>query len=169
MINKIIRNYKDLPKNTGKIIIKKTDSRKLTNKNNSIDLVISSPPYFNTLDYIGSHRLRLAICGYFEKEKLLKLKKKTIQHKKTYLDEMETVICEIRRVLKNKGICCFVVGDHFQNNSTINTSEKLIDIFTKYKFVLIDSIEDTIPINKSVQKRTTNIKSERIIILKKNG
>lgn len=169
LIDKIIRNYKDIPEKTGKMIIKKHDSRKLPNKDNSIDAVISSPPYFNTLDYVGSHRLRLAICGYFEQDKLLKLKKETIQHKATYLEEMDKIISELHRVIRKDGICCFVVGDHFETKKVINTSEKLIDIFEKYNFKLLDNIEDTIPVNKSVQKRTEKVKSERIIILKKNG
>jgi len=169
LINKIIRNYKDIPKKSGKMVIKKIDSRKLPNKNNSIDVVISSPPYFNTLDYVNSHRLRLAICGYFEQDKLLKLKKQTIQHKATYLEEMDKIISEIHRVIKKNGICCFVVGDHFETNKIINTSEKLIEIFDKYNFKLLGSIEDKIPVNKSVQKTTEKIKSERIIILKKHG
>jgi hypothetical protein len=62
-----------------------------------------------------------------------------------------------------------VVGYHFETKKVINTSEKLIDIFEKYNFKLLDNIEDTIPVNKSVQKRTKKVKSERIIILKKNG
>jgi DNA modification methylase len=135
-----------------------------------IDAVISSPPYFNTLDYVNSHRLRLAICGHYEQEVTKDLKKSLIQHKLTYLGEMEKVIQEMHRVLKPAGTVCFIVGDHFtESKKTINTSEKLVEIFEKKKFKLIENIEDKIPINKSVQKKTQNVKSERIIVLKKYG
>ena len=147
------------------------DARKLNIiADKSIDAIITSPPYLNTLDYVNSHRLRLAICGHYEKEKLSILKKKLIQHKKTYLFEMEKVIFELNRVLKKNALCCLVVGDHFESNGkVINTSQLLLSIFKKFNFDFIDIIEDKIPINKSVQKKTTKIKSDRIFILKKNA
>jgi|TARA_B100002003_G_C14153207_1_gene554907 DNA modification methylase len=170
LISKILRNYRDIKEPQGKMVIKKIDARKLPNKNQSIDAIITSPPYLNTLDYVNSHRLRLAICGHYEKNNLSKLKNKLIQNKKNYLSEMEKVIREIFRVLKNGGICCFVVGDHFEDNGkVINTSRLLLNIFKRYNFDFLDIIEDKIPVNKSVQKKTLKIKSDRIFVLKKNA
>jgi DNA modification methylase len=170
LIDKILRNYQELEYETGTMNIKLQDSRAMPLADKTIDAIISSPPYFNTLDYVNSHRLRLAICGHYEEIVTKDLKQSLIQHKKTYLQEMELVINEMRRVLKPSGLICFVVGDHFtENNKTINTSEKLVEIFEKKKFKLIENIEDKIPINKSVQKKTQNVKSERIIVLKKYG
>ena len=74
LIEKIKRNYKDKIENTGDIKIIQGDSRNLELKNESVDHIISSPPYYNTLDYINSHRLRLAICGvHNEKEKQISI------------------------------------------------------------------------------------------------
>lgn len=170
LIDKILRNYQELEYETGTMNIKLQDSRAMPLADKTIDAIISSPPYFNTLDYVNSHRLRLAICGHYEEVVTKDLKQSLIQHKKTYLQEMELVINEMRRVLKPSGLICFVVGDHFtENKKTINTSEKLVEIFEQKKFKLIENIEDKIPINKSVQKKTQNVKSERIIVLKKYG
>ena len=170
LIEKLLRNYRHFNYETGSMRISMQDSRMMPLENKSIDAVISSPPYFNTLDYVNSHRLRLAICGHYEQEVTKDLKKSLIQHKLTYLEEMEKVIQEMHRVLKPSGIVCLIVGDHFtESKKTINTSEKLVEILEKKKFKLIENIEDKIPINKSVQKTTQNVKSERIIVLKKYG
>ena len=122
------------------------------------------------MDYVNSHRLRLAICGHYENKKLVPLKKQLIQHKKTYLSEMEKVIFQFNRVLKKNSLCCLVVGDHFESSGkVINTSQLLLSIFKKYNFDFIDIIEDKIPVNKSVQKKTLKVKSDRIFVLRKNA
>ena len=137
-------------------------------KDNSIDLVITSPPYYNTLDYVGSNRLRLAIMGFYEKKETDSLKKKIIQSRKTYLTEMSLVINELNRVMKKGSTCCFVVGDLHENKKIHNTSEDIIEIMKNSNFIHIDTINDEIPKNKSVLKTTDQIKKERIILLKKN-
>ncbi len=164
---KIERSLKDFLPNKININIKKADARNIKLCSESVDTVISSPPYFNTLDYISSHRLRLAVMGVYEENKKKRLQQKTIQHYKTYLVEMEKVIKQLHRVLKTNGICTFVVGDHFLPNRVINTSEELLKIFKLNGFKFVDNIKDSIPINKSVQKKTNKIKSERILIVQK--
>ena len=171
LIAKIKRNFEETNFKRGKMKIQKKDARKLKNiSDKSIDAIITSPPYLNTLDYVNSHRLRLAICGHYENKKLVPLKNKLIQHKKTYLSEMEKVIFQFNRVLKKNALCSLVVGDHFESGGKIiNTSQLLLSIFKKYNFDFIDIIEDKIPVNKSVQKKTLKIKSDRIFVLRKNA
>lgn len=113
LIEKVRRSLRDPFPDSMEYEIKKGDARKISIIEESVDVVISSPPYFNTLDYINSHRLRLAIMGVYDEDKKNKLKEKTIQHYKTYLHEMEKVIKQLKIVLKRGGICAFVVGDHF--------------------------------------------------------
>lgn len=168
LVEKIIRNYKDVPQFAGEYNVYKRDSRKMNLKDNSVDLVISSPPYYNTLDYVGSNRLRLAIMGFYEKKETDSLKKKIIQSRKTYLTEMSLVINELNRVMKKGSTCCFVVGDLHENKKIHNTSEDIIEIMKNSNFIHIDTINDEIPKNKSVLKTTDQIKKERIILLKKN-
>jgi tRNA G10 N-methylase Trm11 len=167
LIAKLKRNYKDKVVDSGEMNIIQGDSRRLKLDDESIDHIISSPPYYNTLDYINSHRLRLAICGVYEEEEKQDLKNQTIQRFKDYLEEMEKVIVELQRVLKPGGYCVFVVGDHFKGKEIINTSEELSVIFENHGFKYHGAVPDPIPINKSVQKRTDNVKFERIMILQK--
>ena len=108
----------------------------------------------------------MAICGHYENKKLVPLKNKLIQHKKTYLSEMEKVIFQFNRVLKKNALCCLVVGDHFESGGKIINTSQLLSIFKKYNFDFIDIIEDKIPVNKSVQKNI-EVKSDRIFVLRK--
>jgi len=45
-------------------IVTKGDARLLPFSNNSVDLVITSPPYLNAIDYIRGHKLSLVWMGY---------------------------------------------------------------------------------------------------------
>lgn len=49
----------------GEIKVKKGDARRLTSiKNDSVDSIITSPPYLNALDYMRGHKLSLVWLGY---------------------------------------------------------------------------------------------------------
>jgi 16S rRNA G966 N2-methylase RsmD len=75
LIAKIQRNFEAIDYARGSMKVQMRDARKLNIiADKSIDAIITSPPYLNTLDYVNSHRLRLAICGHYEKEKLSILK-----------------------------------------------------------------------------------------------
>ena len=167
LIAKVKRNLKDGSLEKKLLEIRKCDATKLKLEKNSIDKIVSSPPYFNTLDYINSHRLRLAIMGVHDERDKKNLKKKTIQHFQTYLEDMEKVIIKLNYVLKKGGRCCFVVGDHFTPKKDINTAKELSKIFERNGFKSLFNIKDPIPVNKSIQKKTTKIKYERIIAFEK--
>ena len=168
LIEKVRRNLKDGSLNENLMKIIKKDIRNLNIEPNSIDTIITSPPYFNTLDYINSHRLRLAVMGVYKDKDKKKLSEKTIQNKNSYLEEMEKIIKDLKIVLKPNGICCFVLGDLKNSKEDINTSKLINRIFENNSFEYITTINDTIPINKSIQKRSGTPKVERILIVK-NG
>lgn len=165
LIDKIKRTYKDDFKPEGTMEVVFGDARKLQVASDSIDAIISSPPYFDTLDYINSSRLRLAICGYYDEEEKKNIKNSLIQQYDSYLEGMEKCISEFKRVLKKNGRCIIVVGDVFKKKKIINTAEQLKPIFEKYGFKCHAIIPDGIPVNKSVQKTTSEQKFDRIMIL----
>jgi hypothetical protein len=49
-------------------IIKEADARRMSIRAGSVDLVITSPPYLNAIDYLRGHRLSLIWLGYQLKE-----------------------------------------------------------------------------------------------------
>lgn len=167
LIQKIKRTHSDDYCQKGDMKAILGDARALEVEDNSVDHIISSPPYFDTLDYINSSRLRLAICGYYDEGEKKDLKDQLIQKYDSYLNEMDTCIREFYRVLKENGYCIIIVGDVFKGKRTINTAEELKPMFERNGFVCHSIIADGIPVNKSVQKKTTNQKSDRIMILTK--
>lgn len=165
LIDKIKRTYKDDFKQTGNMQVIFGDARKLQLNDNTVDSIITSPPYFDTLDYVNSSRLRLAICGYYDETEKKELRKRLIQQFDSYLSDMEICISEFKRVLKKGGNCIVVVGDVFKKSGNINTAEELKPLFEKHGFICHAIIPDGIPVNKSVQKRTKEQKFDRIMIL----
>ena len=167
LIQKIERTYLSDFNEMEDMKVYLADARKLPLNNNSVDHVISSPPYYDTLDYVNSHRLRLAIAGFCNIEENNKLKKVLIQNFETYLGEMDKCIKEIHRVMKKCGYCIFIVGDCFKGKKVLNTAENLKPILEKNGFICHAIVKDEIPINKSVQKTSKTQKHDRIMILTK--
>lgn len=49
---------------TGNIFVKLGDARKMKIKSESVDAIITSPPYLNAIDYMRGHKLALVWLGY---------------------------------------------------------------------------------------------------------
>jgi DNA modification methylase len=136
------------------------DSRNMPIGDDSVDIIISSPPYFDTLNYTNENRLRLGVMGYDVKDRK-KLDEILIQNKNTYLQEMEVVIREMHRVLKDEKLAILVLGDCHRGKTIINTAKEIQTIMERNGFDYITTINDEIPANKSVQ-RTLNVNEEKI-------
>jgi len=140
------------------------DARNLPLADGSVDIVISSPPYFDTLDYVNDNRLRLEFLGYDYKKKE-KLKDDLIQNKEDYLEEMRKVGNELKRVIKKKGLCIFILGDLHKGKIIINTAEQVRDIYEKIGFKTHGIIEDAMPTNKCVPSNYKRSKMDRIMVM----
>ena len=111
-------NNNNLPDAT----IIKGDSRNLTNyiENKSIDFVLTSPPYFDCLDYTAYYGK--IIYEIFEVDRN-DIKKDLIQHVDTYKEDMRQVIEELDRITTDNAIIIFVVGDKKIGKNIINGGE----------------------------------------------
>jgi DNA modification methylase len=147
MIEKVKRMYTNSFPLDSKGEVIRGDAREIPLHDNSVDVVISSPPYYSTIDYVESNKLRLAILG-FENEERESLKRKLIQQEKTYIHEMKKVGLEIRRVLKPGSLCVFVLGDFPKSNHVINTAENISQLYSELGFKTHGIIEDEIPTSK---------------------
>jgi len=49
---------------TPEVILREADARRLPFRRNSVDMVITSPPYINAIDYIRAHKFSLVWMGY---------------------------------------------------------------------------------------------------------
>lgn len=133
-------------------------------EDNSVDVVICSPPYYNTLDYATQNRVRLFFLGY-DLEKQSELKEELIQKKTSYIEEMIKVGVELKRVVIPGGYIVCVLGDVVGKNKSINTAENVAEVYQDIGYEKLGIINDEIPINKraSGSKRK---KFDRILIMK---
>ena len=149
LIAKAKRMYSDnIPENTyGKIYNQDTKNIKLESK--SVDTIISSPPYYHTLDYVHSNRLRLWFAQVdFDEQK--NLSDNLIQQRHTYLDLMRTVGINLSRILKDNGLCIFILGDvHLSKTKTLNTAQDISSVYEELGFKTHAIIDDIIPASKT--------------------
>lgn len=174
MIEKVERMYTDeFPlTTTGRIF--NADARNMPLKNNSVDVVISSPPYYHTLDYVATNNLRLAILGY-ESEKQCTLKDNLIQNRKDYLTEMDKIATELLRVLKSGSLCIFVLGDVHMPTYSLNTAQDIAELYSKSGFIIHGIISDEIPANRTTIVKFNGkegierkkVKMDRILVMSK--
>lgn len=81
----------------------------------SVDLAISSPPYFGVVDYIKAQRLTMEWFGHdIEQFRRLETGARSKRHRikaySEYLSDIEATIAETARVLKKGGVLAFLVG-----------------------------------------------------------
>ena len=145
----------------------KTNAMDLLVDDETVDAVISSPPYFGALDYARDNRLRLWFLGC---EDWKALDESLTANKKVYLSQMAICLKEMYRVLKPKGWCVLVLGDVERDGKTQRTAEILADLaaeVTQNKFVTDTIYDDRIPEERRSRRRTRTTKFERILVMQK--
>jgi hypothetical protein len=123
----------------GRLRLGRGDARDLPIRSNSIDLVMTSPPYLQAIDYLRGHRMSLVWMGYTigelrelrgdsigtergsdletrHKALIRRTAKDVISPRSTriiarYLTDLGSVLTEVARVLKPDGRATFVVAD----------------------------------------------------------
>ncbi|UCE09900.1 MAG: RsmD family RNA methyltransferase [Candidatus Thorarchaeota archaeon] len=91
----------------------------------TVDVVYSSPPYFDALDYTGYYsRLVLEILGMDRKT----IRRGLIQTFSTFREEMSTALRAIDAVLHDESLVILVVGDRMVNRKIIRGSEFFSEI-----------------------------------------
>ena len=110
-------------------------------KNESIDMVVTSPPYLGVNDYVRS--MRLTWLFFSEKETQEAMKHEIGARRKRnrkyayeeYIDDMDRSFAEISRVLKSSGFLCLVIGQGRSKACKRNVVEELLEILqNKYEF-----------------------------------
>lgn len=113
-------NYKYEPK------LIKGDIRNLNQINsNSVDLIITHPPYFNIIDYSNGK---------------IKDDLSTINDLNKFLNEIANASKELLRVLKKGSYCAILIGDTRRHGHYVPLSYYILDIFLKTGFILKEEI-----------------------------
>jgi DNA modification methylase len=63
-LNKLIPGLNQIPRGNNLITIERQDARQLPLPDNSVDLIVTSPPYANAIDYMRAHKFSLIWFGH---------------------------------------------------------------------------------------------------------
>jgi hypothetical protein len=133
----------------------------------SVDAIISSPPYFGALDYARDNRLRLWFLGVSDWKEL---DASLTANSKIYLPQMEKCLKEMYRVLRPNSPCVLVLGDVEKNGKSRNTAQILSELaldVSDHHFVIDSIYTDRIPDDRRSRRRTKTTKFERILVMYK--
>ena len=137
-------------------------------KSESIDLIVTSPPFLNVVQYSKDNWLRSWFNGINVNE--IESKIFTTSSLEEWKVFMKEVFIELYRILKHNGIIAFEVGEI--KNGTIKLDQELLPIVSKLGFII-----EKIFINKQNFSKTANIwginnnskgtNTNRILLIKK--
>lgn len=147
--------------------VTKKNARTLPFPDSSVDLILSSPPYYDALDYARDNRLRLWFLGQRDWKKL---KRQLTTSNSRYEDEMRECLREMYRILKPGKFCLLIVGEVQRNGKTRDTGTvlgRLAHEVTSGGFVTDCVVEDRIPDIRRSRRGTRTTRVEKILVLVK--
>jgi hypothetical protein len=135
----------DLP--LGKAEIRLGDARNLELSDESIDGIITSPPYSIALDYVKNDAHSLSALGYDikkVKEDFIGVRGTGKKKVEMYNKDMEQSYDEMYRVLKPGKYCVIVIGNATIQGEEVRTVEMTVDHMTKLGFSLEKNMDKII-------------------------
>ncbi len=152
-----------------------TDARTIPAKDDSVSLIVTSPPYVTSYEYADLHQLtalwleytkdlsdfrkRFIGTSYHNKKdltlnstlaenirkELIGKDKKTAEDVSTYFSEMNQVFIEMKRMLKKGGKTCIVIGNTSLKGVKILNAEVFVEQLQNLGFKITDIIKREIP------------------------
>jgi DNA modification methylase len=164
-INSFIQARNKLSLKIGKARFEIGDAKSLPIEDNSIDAVITSPPYSFAIDYAENDRPQLEYLGYDVvklKEEMIGLNGKTKKTKlANYFDDMNKVLSEMARVLKFGKYAVIIIGSNDVQTGGIRLETKVEEMAVKHGLILDQKIVKPI---KGIQN---TMKDEYILFLRR--
>jgi len=153
----------DLPENFLKGESIQGDVSDLKIKNNNIDAIMTSPPFFNNRDFLRMNRIRLWFCGWnYEKQK--EVKNQFIENAKDF-GIYSNIFKEFHRVLKPNGLCIL----HLGIVKNVNMAEIASDYAEKNGFETLEIInEDSSKLESHGIRDRGATHTHQILFLKNN-
>ena len=135
-------------------------------RNDSVDLVVTSPPFLDTVNYIQDNWLRMWFCDIeMEASKIWQLK-----HLEDWIFQMKKVFVELRRILKPQGRIAFEVGE--VRGGSVLLENAVVKAASEAELVAESILINTQHFTKTancwgVSNNSKGTNSNRIVILKK--
>lgn len=132
---------------------------------NTVDGVITSPPYSFAIDYVKNDEAQLKYFGYDIddiRSNMVGLKGKNKDDRlSNYFADMDKVCSEIARVLKDKRFFVMIIGSNTNQTGGIRLEQKIVDSCSKYNLKLVKSIL------KPIKGLRNTMKDEYILFFQK--
>ena len=131
----------------------------------SIDCVITSPPYMNALDYGRDNRLRL----WFLNERRMESMDRTLKDLRGFTSAMTAVARQLAKRVNKGGYCIFIVGDRTNRRGDRYPSRELTEIMAaqapllQLQHVVCDAIPDV----RRSRRRSGAVKQENILVFRR--
>ena len=138
---------KDLSLTLGRATIERGDARALPMRDNSIDGIVTSPPYSIALDYIKNDAHALQALGLDTSEirkQFIGLRGPTKDRVRLYDDDIKGCLDEMMRVLKPKRYALIVVGNASFGGESLNSVDVITEHASEIGLRLMKSIDKTI-------------------------
>jgi DNA modification methylase len=132
----------------------------------SVDLVVTSPPYFGVSDYIKSQRLSMEWLRVdIEPLRLKEIGARSKRHRSSapddYIRELGDVFTAVGRCLRKDGICVVIVGESAKRDSL------LLRVLGQ---MLVCGLKQELDVNRrvsSLRRQLPSITSEHLLVMSK--
>ena len=167
-----LKEIVDAPKATAHVHL--VDGRDLHFiEDNSVDFIITSPPYLNAYDYHKYHRHRLHwIGGDVKLARNREIGKHDVftppnADPQRYFDNMTECFREWARVLKPKAHVFIVIGDAIVGGQAVPVADRFVGIFQDLGLALTDRWLRNLQTSKKSFNQQARIKQEHLLLFKK--
>jgi len=165
-VNSFLSNkYYDQNKIGNLNVLSDSDALNIKLDNNSVDCVITSPPYSFAIDYVENDKDQLEFLGYNTtelKNRLIGLKGKTKNQKlENYFADMDSFCLQVSKVLKKGKYFVLIIGSNTNQTGGIRLEETVINSAKKYNMPLVKSIL------KPIKGMRNTMKEEYVLIFEK--
>ncbi|MBN1216786.1 MAG: hypothetical protein JXA99_15265 [Candidatus Lokiarchaeota archaeon] len=126
-------------------------------QSNSVQLILTSPPYFNARDY-EKHANLPPLIQNAKLSQNLSTQEKTLIHYQNYLKEMRDIFIRLKRLLKQSGYIIIVISDICSNKIHFPLSFHFFNILSEF-FIW----EDTIIWDKTIELDDRKLHSQRYL------
>ncbi|MCX6815965.1 MAG: DNA methyltransferase [Candidatus Aenigmarchaeota archaeon] len=136
VVSKMIRDIEKSPRTEASIRVELEDARSLDLDDNSVDVVITSPPYLNNIDYTKVYSIEeyfiygepvpgvRAYIGLQAKDSDFLSEIPLPIQARLYFEDMNKVLQELYRVLKKDGHAAIVVGNGYVRRSVASSTSQ---------------------------------------------